>query len=143
VIALLGSRKQGQTTSWRDYGRACGTRTRCFAALMTVCLLSLGGLPPTAGLHRQVVHLHRRGGGPGYYWLGDHRHADERRVGVSSTSRVVVMMYMADREGVAAPRRITTFGMAALTLAIVAIFYLGILPTPILNLAADSIATIF
>ena len=33
--------------------------------------------------------------------------------------------------------------MAALTLAIVVIFYLGILPTPVLDLAAESIATIF
>jgi hypothetical protein len=33
--------------------------------------------------------------------------------------------------------------MAALTISIAAIFYLGILPTPILNLAAQSIATIF
>ena len=33
--------------------------------------------------------------------------------------------------------------MAALTVAIVAIVYLGILPTQVLNLAAQSIATIF
>ena len=34
-------------------------------------------------------------------------------------------------------------GMAALALAIVAIFYLGILPTQVINLASESIATIF
>ena len=33
--------------------------------------------------------------------------------------------------------------MAALTVVIVAIFYLGILPTQVLDLAAESIATIF
>ena len=51
------------------------------AALMTVFLLSLGGFPPLAGLHRQVVHLQR--GGPGRALLaGDHRRADQRRLGV-------------------------------------------------------------
>jgi hypothetical protein len=34
-------------------------------------------------------------------------------------------------------------GMAALTVAIAAIFYLGVLPTKVLNFAAESIATIF
>jgi len=58
--------------------------------------------------------------------------------------RVVVMMYMADREaGLPGPVAIPRLGMAALTVAIVAIFYLGVLPTRILDFAAESIATIF
>jgi hypothetical protein len=53
------------------------------------------------------------------------------------------MMYMQDR-GTEAPQiHVTAVSMAALTVAIVAIFYLGILPTQVLNLAAQSIATIF
>ena len=58
--------------------------------------------------------------------------------------RVVVMMYMSERGSAEAPpRHVPAVGMAALTVAIVAIFYLGILPTQVLNLAAQSIATIF
>jgi len=57
--------------------------------------------------------------------------------------RVVVMMYMADRETAVVPAPVSRAGMAALAVAIVAIFYLGILPTQVLNLAAESIATIF
>jgi len=53
------------------------------------------------------------------------------------------MMYMAEREGVGAPMRVSGVGMAALAVSIAAIFYLGVLPTQILNLAASSIATIF
>ena len=41
------------------------------------------------------------------------------------------------------PIHITAVSMTALTLAIVVIVYLGILPTQVLNLAAQSIATIF
>jgi len=79
----------------------------------------------------------------GYYWLAI--------IGVLTSVisvffylRVVVMMYMSEREGTAPlPAAVTAAGMAALTLSIVAIFYLGILPTPVLDLAAQSIATIF
>jgi NADH-quinone oxidoreductase subunit N len=57
--------------------------------------------------------------------------------------RVVVMMYMADRETAIVPGPVSATGMAALALAIGAIFYLGILPTQVLDRSAASIATIF
>ena len=61
----------------------------------------------------------------------------------SDLLRVVVMMYMQER-GTDAPRvHVDAISMAALTVSIIAIFYLGILPTQVLNLAAQSIATIF
>jgi len=55
----------------------------------------------------------------------------------------VVMMYMAERDAGVAPAPVSKAGMAALVVAIGAIFYLGILPTQVLDLAAQSIATIF
>jgi len=57
--------------------------------------------------------------------------------------RVVVMMYMQERATEAPKIHVTAVSMVALTVAIVAIVYLGILPTQVLNLAAQSIATIF
>jgi NADH-quinone oxidoreductase subunit N len=57
--------------------------------------------------------------------------------------RVVVMMYMSDRDAAEARPPISAVGMAVLSLAIVAIFYLGILPAQVLDLATKSIATIF
>ena len=57
--------------------------------------------------------------------------------------RVVVMMYMSDRPPMATPSRMPAVGMAALVVSVVVIFCLGILPTPVLNFAAQSIATIF
>jgi NADH:ubiquinone oxidoreductase subunit 2 (subunit N) len=53
------------------------------------------------------------------------------------------MMYMSDRTASEPLAPVSRAGLAALTLAIVAIFYLGVLPTPVLDLAARSISTIF
>jgi hypothetical protein len=54
------------------------------------------------------------------------------------------MMYMSDREGtLPAPAGVSWVGMTALSVSIAVIFYLGVLPTLVLNRAAESIATIF
>jgi NADH-quinone oxidoreductase subunit N len=140
VIALLGTRER-DNDELRDYAGLWHTRP-ALAALMTVCLLSLGGLPPTAGFIGKW-YIFSAAVSAGYYWLAI--------IGVLTSVisvffylRVVVMMYMADRDGaLPLPVVVTRFGMAALTVAIVAIFYLGVLPTQVLNLAAESIATIF
>jgi len=56
--------------------------------------------------------------------------------------RIVVMMYMT--EGTETPRpRVPATAMAGLALATAAVFYLGVLPTRVLDLALASIATIF
>jgi NADH-quinone oxidoreductase subunit N len=139
VIALLGTREKAND-NLRDYAGLWHTRP-ALAALMTVCLLSLGGLPPTAGFIGKW-YIFSAAVSAGYYGLAV--------IGVLTSVisvffylRVVVMMYMAEREGEAAPARITGLGMAALAVSIAAIFYLGVLPTRVLDLAANSIATIF
>ena len=112
------------------------------AALMTVCLLSLGGLPPTAGFIGKW-YIFSAAVSAGYYGLAI--------IGVLTSVvsvffylRVVVMMYMSDRDpALAAPARVSGVGMVALVASIVAIVYLGILPTRALDFAAASIATIF
>jgi NADH-quinone oxidoreductase subunit N len=139
VIALLGARDRGND-ELRDYAGLWNTHP-ALAALMTVCLLSLGGLPPTAGFIGKW-YIFSAAVSAGYYWLAIIGMLTSV-VSVFFYIRVVVMMYMSERQGIPAPARITGMGMAALTVAIVAIFYLGILPTPVLNLAAESIATIF
>jgi NADH-quinone oxidoreductase subunit N len=140
VIALLGARDR-DNDELRDYAGLWHTRP-ALAALMTVCLLSLGGLPPTAGFIGKW-YIFSAAVSAGYYWLAI--------IGVLTSVvsvffylRVVVMMYMADREaGMPGPVAVPRLGMAALTVAIVAIVYLGVLPTRILDFAAESIATIF
>jgi NADH-quinone oxidoreductase subunit N len=139
VIALLGARDKAND-SLRDYAGLWHTRP-ALAALMTVCLLSLGGLPPTAGFIGKW-YIFSAAVSAGYYGLAV--------IGVLTSVisvffylRVVVMMYMAEREGGPLQVRITGVGMAALAVSIAAIFYLGVLPTQVLDLAANSIATIF
>jgi NADH-quinone oxidoreductase subunit N len=139
VIALLGTRDRAND-ELRDYAGLWHTHP-ALAALMTVSLLSLGGLPPTAGFIGKW-YIFSAAVSAGYYGLAI--------IGVLTSVisvffylRVVVMMYMADRTAVAAPVPISRTGMAALAVAIVAIFYLGILPTQVLDFAAESIATIF
>jgi NADH-quinone oxidoreductase subunit N len=139
VIALLGTRDHAND-ELRDYAGLWHTHP-ALAALMTVSLLSLGGLPPTVGFIGKW-YIFSAAVSAGYYGLAI--------IGVLTSVvsvffylRVVVMMYMADREGAPVPARVGGIGLAALAVAIIAIFYLGILPTPVLDLAAESIATIF
>ncbi|MBI2188279.1 MAG: NADH-quinone oxidoreductase subunit N [Acidobacteria bacterium] len=140
VIALLGSR-DAANDELRDYAGLWQTRP-ALAALMTVCLLSLGGLPPTAGFIGKW-YIFSAAVSAGYYGLAI--------IGVLTSVisvffylRVVVMMYMAERPAaLAVPAPASRVGMAALAVSIVVIFALGVLPTPVLNLAAASIATIF
>ena len=140
VIALLGSR-DAPNDELRDFTGLWHTRP-ALAGLMTVCLLSLGGLPPTAGFIGKW-YIFSAAVSAGYYGLAV--------IGVLTSVvsvffylRVVVMMYMADRDPVLAPpAQVTGVGMAALVASIIMIVYLGILPTRVLDFAAESIATIF
>ena len=139
VIALLGT-KDAANDELRDYAGLWHSRP-ALAGLMTVCLLSLGGLPPTVGFIGKW-YIFSAAVGAGYYGLAV--------IGVLTSVisvffylRVVVMMYMSDRAATAVFPPVSTVGMAALVASIVVIFTLGILPTPVLNFAAESIATIF
>jgi NADH-quinone oxidoreductase subunit N len=138
VIALLGSR-DNDNDNLRDYAGLWYTRP-VLAALMTVALLSLGGLPPTAGFIAKY-YIFIAAVSAGHYGLAI--------IGVLTSVvsvffylRIVVNMYMAEPSG-RAPAPISRVGYAGLTIAIVAIFYLGILPTPVIDLAAQSVGTIF
>ena len=139
VIALLSARDR-DTDELRDYAGLWHSHP-ALAALMTVCLLSLGGLPPTVGFVAKW-YIFSAAVGAGYYWLAIIGMLTSV-VSVFFYLRVVVMMYMADRTGGPVPAQVTVVGMVALTVSIAAIFYLGILPAPVMNYAAESIATIF
>jgi NADH-quinone oxidoreductase subunit N len=139
VIALLGSRERAND-DLRDYSGLWYTHPR-LAALMTVSLLSLGGLPPTAGFIGKY-YIFIAAVSAGHYWLAI--------IGVLTSVvsvffylRVVVNMYMAEPSGAPLPARVTGSGMAALGLSVAALVYLGLLPSAVIDLARASIATIF
>ena len=138
VVALLGT-AQNQHDELRDFAGLWRSRPG-LAALMTVFLLSLGGIPPTAGFIGKW-YIFSAAVQEGHYWLAV--------IGVLTSVvsvffylRIVVMMYMTEGQETLRPR-IPVAAMAGLALAVVAVFYLGILPTRVLDLALDSISTIF
>jgi NADH-quinone oxidoreductase subunit N len=139
AIALLGA-KDKPNDELRDYAGLWHSHP-ALAALMTVCLLSLGGLPPTAGFIGKW-YIFTAAVSAGYYSLAIIGMLTSV-ISVFFYLRVVVMMYMAERGTAEAPPRVAGLGMAALALSIAAIVYLGILPTQVLNFAAASISTIF
>jgi NADH-quinone oxidoreductase subunit N len=139
VIALLGS-KERRNDELRDFAGLWHSHPLA-AALMTISLLSLGGIPPTVGFIGKW-YIFSAAVSAGYYSLAIIGMLTSV-ISVFFYLRVVVMMYMADREGEPLPVHVTGLGMAALAVSIAAIFYLGVLPTQVLDLAANSIATIF
>ena len=139
AIALLGSRESAKD-GLHDYAGLWHSRP-WVAGLLTVALLSLGGLPPTVGFIGKW-YVFTAAVSAGYYGLAI--------IGVLSSvisvffyMRVVVMMYMTDTSAASSPVPVAGAGLAALAVAVAAIFYLGILPTRLLDLAAASIGTIF
>jgi len=138
VTALVASR-DSTGDSLADYA-GLGQRQPVLAFLMTVFLLSLGGFPPTAGFIGKW-YLFSSAVSAGYFGLA--------LIGVLTSVvsvffylRVVVMMYMSDEVSTSTVSAPTFASLIALGFPALAIFYLGVLPTRLLELAAKSIATI-
>jgi NADH-quinone oxidoreductase subunit N len=111
------------------------------AGLLTIFLLSLGGFPPTAGFVAKwyVFSAAVRAGQFSLAIVG----VLTSVVSVFFYLRIVVMMYMTDQRETAAGPRIPGTALAALSLSAVILFYLGVLPTRVLDLAARSVASMF
>jgi NADH-quinone oxidoreductase subunit N len=138
IVALLGT-EQHQHDELRDFAGLSKSRPG-LAGLMTVFLLSLGGFPPMAGFIGKW-YIFSAAVERGHYWLAI-LGVLTSVVSVFFYLRIVVMMYMTEGSDIARPR-IPLPAAAGLAIATAAVFYLGILPTGIINLALDSISTIF
>ena len=139
VIAMLGTRERAND-DLRDYAGLFKSHP-ALAVLMTFFLLSLGGFPPTAGFIAKW-YVFSAAIGSGYYGLAI--------IGVLSSVvsvffylRIVVMMFMTDRDARPVPAPITGVAMGGLVLALVGVLYLGVLPTAVIDFAQASISTIF
>ncbi len=139
IIALLGS-KERANDDLRDYAGLWHSHP-ALASLMTFFLLSLGGFPPTAGFIAKW-YVFSAAVGAGYYGLAI--------IGVLSSVvsvyfylRIVVMMYMSERDARPVPAPITGVAMAGLAVSLAGVLYLGVLPTRVLDWAQASVATIF
>ena len=138
IVALLGTADH-EHDQLRDFAGLWQSRPG-LAGLMTIFLLSLGGFPPTAGFIGKW-YIFAAAVQEGHYWLAI--------IGVLSSVvsvffylRIVVMMYMT--EDAAGPIRppISATAMAALAVAMIVTFYLGILPTRVIEYAVESVKAI-
>jgi NADH-quinone oxidoreductase subunit N len=109
--------------------------------LMTIFLLSLGGFPPLGGFIAKW-YVFSAAMQAGYTWLAI--------IGVLTSVvsvffylSIVVMMYMRPAEGPSRVPAVPRIAGVALVVSALLVFYLGLLPSRLLNLAAASIATIF
>ena len=139
VIAMLGTRERAND-DLRDYAGLYHSHP-ALALLMTFFLLSLGGFPPTAGFIAKW-YVFSAAIGSGYYGLAI--------IGVLSSVvsvffylRIVVMMFMTERDARPVPAPVTGVAMGGLVLALIGVLYLGVLPTAIIDFAQASISTIF
>jgi len=142
VIALLES-KDRPNDELRDLAGLWNVRPG-LAALMTIFLLSLGGFPPMAGFVGKWF-IFTAAIQSGYYGLAI--------VGVLTSVisvffylRIVVMMYMTEpepgRAALSVPA-VPRMAAAALGLVTIGVFYLGIIPAHVIDLATQSVARIF
>jgi NADH-quinone oxidoreductase subunit N len=138
VTALVATRGAA-SDDLSDYA-GLARRQPLLAMVMTVFLLSLGGFPPTAGFIGKW-YLFSAAVNAGDYGLAI--------IGVLASVvsvyfylRVVVMMYMSDDISTAPVTEPSRASVFALAVPLVLTFYLGILPTRILDLAVQSISTI-
>jgi NADH-quinone oxidoreductase subunit N len=139
VIALLGTRAH-PNDELRDYAGLWHSHP-ALAGLMTIVLLSLGGFPPTAGFIAKW-YIFSAAVGSGYYWLAVIGFLSSV-VSVFFYLRIVVMMYMSERDARPVPLPVAAGAMAGLTITAAGILYLGLLPSRLIDLAGASISTIF
>jgi NADH-quinone oxidoreductase subunit N len=139
VIALL-EEPERPNDRISDYAGLWNTRPG-LAALMTIFLLSLGGFPPTAGFIAKwyVFNAAVSAGYAGLAILG----VLTSVVAVFFYLRVVVMMYMTPGDRPVQVPAVPKIAGLALAASAFIIFYLGILPTQVMEWAAASISTIF
>jgi NADH-quinone oxidoreductase subunit N len=139
VLALLGSEER-PLDDLRDFAGLWHSRPG-MAALLAVFLLSLGGIPPTAGFVAKwyVFSAAVSAGSIGLALVG----VLTSVVSVFFYLRVVVMMYMAEPAGRPAREPLSGYSGAALAVSLLLVLYLGVLPTRLLALAAASVSTLF
>jgi len=111
------------------------------AALLTVFLLSLGGFPPTIGFVAKwyIFNAALQKGLVALAVLG----VLTSVISVFFYLRIVVMMYMTDERAPGHRPAVPAVALAGMLIALVAVFYFGILPGSLLTVAADSVASIF
>jgi NADH-quinone oxidoreductase subunit N len=138
ILAAL-STPDRQHDDVRDFAGLAKDRPG-LAALLTVFLLSLGGFPPTVGFVAKwyIFNAAVQQGLVTLAVLG----VLTSVVAVFFYLRIVVMMYMAEEPSPGHRPALSAGTRLGLFVAIVAVFYLGMLPGGLLRVAAESVRSI-
>jgi NADH-quinone oxidoreductase subunit N len=139
VLALLATPARAND----DLESMAGLSMRhpALAATFAVLLLSLGGLPPTAGFVGKwyVFSAAMRAGHHGLAIIG----VLTSVVSIFFYLRVIVMMYMAEPGDAPVSPQLSRAAAFTLAAAVLVTFYLGILPAQALDLALRSVGSLF
>jgi NADH-quinone oxidoreductase subunit N len=136
-VILLLERSGREAVRLEDYG-GLALRHPMMALALTVFLLSLIGIPPTAGFVGKF-YLFGAAVRAGYVWLAV--------IGVLNSAlaayyylRLIVYMYMREAEAGGATIAVPSFaGSLALVVALWGVVQLGLLPAPFLDLAQSAV----
>ena len=136
-VILLLERGHQEAVNLDDYG-GLASRHPVLAVTLALFLLSLIGIPPTAGFAGKF-YLFGAAVRSGYIWLVI--------IAVLNSAlaayyylRVIVYMYMRDQEGVPTEAAPSFGGRLALGIALWGVFQLGLLLAPVLDLAQAAVA---
>ena len=136
VILLL--ERDGREAVTLDDFSGLASRQPLLALALTVFLLSLIGIPPTAGFVGKF-YLFGAAVRAGYIWLAV--------IGVLNSAlaayyylRVIVHMYMREPEGAPARMVPSVAGSFAVVVALWGVVQLGVLPAPLFDLAQAAVA---
>jgi NADH-quinone oxidoreductase subunit N len=137
---LLCERGRGEAVDVGDYA-GLARRHPILAAVLTLFLLSLVGIPPLAGFFAKF-YVFGAAVRAGYLWLAVIAVLNSA-VAAYYYLRVIVYMYMREADGEGAVYVPSFAGALALTIALVGIVLLGVVPAPFVDLAQAAVSPLF
>ncbi len=135
ILVLIG--KKGEDNLTLEGFRGLGYKRPLLAVLFTICLFSLMGIPPTAGFTGKF-YIFAGAVEAGYLWLAV--------IGVLNSAvslyyylRIMVFMYFKDPEEEFDWVKLTPGATICVVISVVAVLYMGILPSGIMSLARQAL----
>jgi NADH-quinone oxidoreductase subunit N len=138
VVIALGRR--GEPSDRIEDLAGLGSRHPLLAAAMAVFMFSLAGIPPTAGFVGKF-YIFSAAVDAGYAWLAVVM-ALASVISVYYYLKVTVAMYMWDAPATAGRPAPHGLLLAAVALAVLGVFQMGVYPGPLIDLASRSVGGI-
>ncbi len=135
ILVLIG--KKGEDNLTLEGFRGLGYKRPILAVLLTICLFSLMGIPPTAGFSGKF-YIFAGAVEAGYIWLAV--------IGVLNSAvslyyylKVLVFMYFKDAEEEFEWVKLLPGATVCAVISVIAVLYMGVLPGNIMELARQAL----